>query len=257
MALGAAVTFTDGQILTAANLTLLDTNIRNNALALISPLTGDLDCGGNDLEEIRSLVLDDTGDPIVAGQLMRNGTSLRLHNGSAALPISLVLDRANAAITVASTVTPTDVLLEGVAANLLGTAGRLRLTAIGRVSIRANHSLSITAAIQGVANLITQVLAGGDTTDRSDLPLRLVVEIWMNGTAASQRVSMESTVSQAATGTNSPAWGAAGASNTTIGLADAAVNMAVARTLQLYCTWSNADALDSVTFYQFLLELLN
>ena len=49
MALAAVKTFSSGEVLTATDLNALNTNILNNALSLISPLTGSLDCDGNSL----------------------------------------------------------------------------------------------------------------------------------------------------------------------------------------------------------------
>ena len=119
--------------------------------------------------------------PSVLGQLGRSGASAQFNNGLLAGSLSLVIDKSNNAITVVNTTAPVTVYLGGIAPNLLGTAGRLRFTAIGRVSIRALHILSISIAWAGVSTLVTLPLVGGITTDRNSLALRVDAEILMNG----------------------------------------------------------------------------
>jgi hypothetical protein len=193
--------------------------------------------------------------PGVAGQLGRNATLLEHHNGLALLTIPGVTDRSNNLVTVGSNLGPVNVYLGGVQANLLGTTGRLRLTAIGRVNIKANHTLTITSAWQGVGNLVSLPLVGGITTDRTLLALEVIIEIFMNNATNSQRAKMKAVVTNAAIGTDSPAWGAPGGSNVALDIADSSTNMAAAQTLQLFVQWSHVDAADSVSFYQFLGEI--
>ena len=49
MALSAVKTFVSGEVLFASDLNDLNTNILNNGLALLSPLTGTLDCDSQQL----------------------------------------------------------------------------------------------------------------------------------------------------------------------------------------------------------------
>ena len=77
MALAATHTFAAGEVLTAANLNAMNTNILNNAITLISPLTAGLDCGGFDLTVIDEIGLSDAGAAAsAAGRLRRNGSVL-------------------------------------------------------------------------------------------------------------------------------------------------------------------------------------
>ncbi len=77
MALGAAKTFVPGEILLAADLNTLNTNILNNALTLISPLLADLDANGFDLTGLDELAFtDSTANPTGTGRLRRNGLVL-------------------------------------------------------------------------------------------------------------------------------------------------------------------------------------
>ena len=52
MALAAVKTFIANEVLTASDLNALNTNILNNALALISPLTGNLDVNNRQLQNL-------------------------------------------------------------------------------------------------------------------------------------------------------------------------------------------------------------
>lgn len=62
----------------------------NNALSLISPLTGDLACGDNDLTGIDELLLTDAAaGATAAGRLRRNATALTWHDGTAARTVAV------------------------------------------------------------------------------------------------------------------------------------------------------------------------
>jgi len=77
MALAAAKTFIDAEILTHTDLNTLNTNILNNANALISPFTGSVDVDGFDLTDIDELEFRDAvADPTADGRLRRNGDTL-------------------------------------------------------------------------------------------------------------------------------------------------------------------------------------
>ena len=88
MALAAIKTFIPGEVLYAADLNALNTNILNNALALISPLTGNLDVNGKIETNISELAFqNDAANATAAGRLRRNGVSLTWHNGTSASPV--------------------------------------------------------------------------------------------------------------------------------------------------------------------------
>lgn len=77
MALSAVKTFVGGEILYAADLNALNTNILNNALSLISPLTGNLDASSNDITAIDELAFTDAvANPSASGRVRRNGSAL-------------------------------------------------------------------------------------------------------------------------------------------------------------------------------------
>ena len=57
----------------------------NNALSLISPWTGDMNAGGNDLTALDEVALNNAAaDASAAGRLRRNSTNLTWHDGTAA-----------------------------------------------------------------------------------------------------------------------------------------------------------------------------
>lgn len=65
------------EVLFFADLNAEFDNIINNALSLISPLTGNLAAGGNDITGLDELAFDDAAAiPSVAGRLRRNGVTL-------------------------------------------------------------------------------------------------------------------------------------------------------------------------------------
>lgn len=77
MALAALKTWVAAEVLYAADLNAEFSNIRNNALSLISPLTGSLDVNGNDLTAIDELGLSNAGaNASAAGRLRRNAGAL-------------------------------------------------------------------------------------------------------------------------------------------------------------------------------------
>src|ERR1041385_5367885 len=75
----------DGGDILAADWNAEFQQILSNALTLISPLTGDLAAGGNDITGIDELALNDAaGNASAAGRLRRNSTVLTWHDGTAA-----------------------------------------------------------------------------------------------------------------------------------------------------------------------------
>jgi hypothetical protein len=77
MALAAVKIFVPAEVLYAADLNALNNNVLNNALSLISPLTGSLDVDGNDLHDVGELEFrDEAANPTASGRLRRNGSQL-------------------------------------------------------------------------------------------------------------------------------------------------------------------------------------
>lgn len=71
--------------MTSSDLNAEFNNIINNALSLISPLTGALAAGGNDITGLDELAFDDAStNASAAGRLRRNSTALTWHDGTAA-----------------------------------------------------------------------------------------------------------------------------------------------------------------------------
>ena len=77
----------------------------NNALSLISPWTGDMNAGGNDLTALDELALSDaSANASAAGRLRRNSTALTWHDGTAARTV-LNSASTSAALTTLSSLT--------------------------------------------------------------------------------------------------------------------------------------------------------
>lgn len=114
MALTAAKTFIAGEVLTASDLNAMNTNILNNALALISPLTGTLDCDGNQLtlDGDADLNLVPTSDDVLA--LRIGSTSLIVWNlatASAVNGVTITASAAAGAVKIETTGSDTDIPL--------------------------------------------------------------------------------------------------------------------------------------------------
>ena len=83
MALAVSKTYVAAEVLFASDLNLSLTTIHNNALALISPLTGNLDAGSNDITALDEVAFTDAATgATVAGRLRRNGLALNWHDGA-------------------------------------------------------------------------------------------------------------------------------------------------------------------------------
>ena len=70
MTLPAVKTFTAGDVLSYQDLNAINFNILHNPMKLISPLTGSLDAGSNDLTNLDELWFNDAGlgvNPTAAG----------------------------------------------------------------------------------------------------------------------------------------------------------------------------------------------
>jgi hypothetical protein len=82
-------TYVAAEVLFASDLNSSITTIHNNALALISPLTGNLAVGDNDLTGIDELAFTNAAANATAtGRLRRNGANLTWHNGTAAVNLN-------------------------------------------------------------------------------------------------------------------------------------------------------------------------
>jgi len=85
MALSRVKTWGSGEVLTDTDLNGEFNNILNNPVALISPLTGNVDVDGQDLQDADEVEFRDAAsNASAAGRLRRNGTRLTWHNGTAA-----------------------------------------------------------------------------------------------------------------------------------------------------------------------------
>jgi hypothetical protein len=83
MALSRVKVWSSNEILTAAALNAEFNNLLNNAAALISPLTGNLDLGSNAILNLDSLTFNDMlVSPVTTGQLQRNGALLQYYDGT-------------------------------------------------------------------------------------------------------------------------------------------------------------------------------
>ena len=84
IALAVSKTYVAAEVLFASDLNLSLTTIHNNALALISPLTGNLDVDGFDLQDTGELEFrDEAADPTADGRLRRTGDVLKLRTQDA------------------------------------------------------------------------------------------------------------------------------------------------------------------------------
>lgn len=82
MTQAAVKTFVDGEVLTAADLNVLNTNILNNGIAVVSPLTGSLDAGVNNLTSFNHVDFSDAAEaPDTTGYLQRNNLVLQYFDG--------------------------------------------------------------------------------------------------------------------------------------------------------------------------------
>jgi hypothetical protein len=83
MSLAAVKTFVPGEVLLAADLNAMNTNILNNAASLISPATAALDMNSFNLINVGAAhFIDSAADPSVNGYLQRNGVALKYYNGN-------------------------------------------------------------------------------------------------------------------------------------------------------------------------------
>ena len=106
MALAAAKTFIAAEVLFASDLNALNTNILNNALSLISPLTGSLDAGGFDITALDELAFSDAdADATATGRLRRTNQHLEWHDATASWPLQLVAGGAIFGLTISNDTT--------------------------------------------------------------------------------------------------------------------------------------------------------
>ena len=91
MALSRSNQFDDGTVLTESKLEGEFDNIYNNALSLISPLTGNLAVGDFDLTGIGELAFTTEGDASAVGRLRRNGNNITWHDRTGAVPLQMLV----------------------------------------------------------------------------------------------------------------------------------------------------------------------
>ena len=85
MAISRVKTWVAAEVLTAADQNAEFDNVLNNALGLISPLTGNLSAGGNDITGLDELAFNDAAaNATAAGRVRRNAANLTWHDGTAA-----------------------------------------------------------------------------------------------------------------------------------------------------------------------------
>ena len=85
MALSALKTWVSGEVLTASDLNNLNTNILNNALSLISPLTGNLNFNNNQATNFRFEVQTATQSAAQQGRAYFQSTEGSLHIDSSSV----------------------------------------------------------------------------------------------------------------------------------------------------------------------------
>jgi hypothetical protein len=84
MAISRVHTWSNGEVLTHTDLNAEFDNILNNALSLISPLTGELAAGGNDVTGLDELAFNNaSANASAVGRIRRNSTRITWHNGTA------------------------------------------------------------------------------------------------------------------------------------------------------------------------------
>jgi hypothetical protein len=114
------------EVLYSADLNAEFNNILNNALALISPLTGNLDVNSNSLTSVNEAAFaDSAADATAAGRLRRNGQRLTWHDGSAARVLPVILSRDVTVFDNVSSAAETTVYTFTVPANTLSTTRAL------------------------------------------------------------------------------------------------------------------------------------
>lgn len=92
MALSRSNQFDDGTVLTESKLEGEFDNIYNNALSLISPLTGNLAFGNNDGTGIDELAFTDAAAAVTAvGRLRRNNNTLEWHDRTGAVALQTLI----------------------------------------------------------------------------------------------------------------------------------------------------------------------
>lgn len=88
MAQSRVKTWVPGEVLTSVDQNAEFDNILNNALAVVSPWTGNMAAGGNDLTGIDELAFNDAAANASAARRLRaNGANLTWHDGTAARQI--------------------------------------------------------------------------------------------------------------------------------------------------------------------------
>ena len=92
MALAVSHTFADQETHTHTLLNAIETNITNNANALISPFTGSVDVDGFDVTDLDELEFRDAdADASATGRLRRTNQHLEWHDATGSWPLQLVV----------------------------------------------------------------------------------------------------------------------------------------------------------------------
>ena len=149
--------------MTASDLNAMNTNILNNALSLISPLTGTLDANGNEIvldADADTSITADTDDQID----FKIGGSDRASLTNSTAGIVQMLDRDITIATVTGTVTETTVYTYSLPANTLGTNKCIRVTLHYDVTAGSGNGF-VFRFKYGSTTIATMSEVGSSTTD--------------------------------------------------------------------------------------------
>ena len=183
MALSVFKTYSSGEVLSASDLNSSLSTIHNNALSLISPLTGTLDANGNEIvldADADTSITADTDDQI---DFKLGGTDrASLTNSTAG--IVQMLDRDVTIATVTGTVTETTVYTYSLPANTLGTNKCVRVTMHCDATASLNNGFVIRFKY-GSTTIVTSPLEIGD--NQTDAPETFVFFLYADGATNSQK----------------------------------------------------------------------
>jgi hypothetical protein len=207
---------------------------------------------------LRGPIFSNLGDPAVTGQLQRNGSVLKFYNGLQVGSVPLVIDRHATPVIVANTLASTQLYAKALGANLLGTTGRLRFTAIGQVQILPSNVVNLQFNWVGAGNVFTQTIIGGSTSLLTT-PWRWVIEIAMHGAVNtwSAMGHLTLTTIEHPSLLDHPGIGVgAGPTSEVRGNLNGTLDLSVDRTFQIAAIWSQASASNSFQYFNSYMELL-
>ncbi len=205
---------------------------------------------------------DNAADPGSVGEIARNGTAWKMHNGLYACGVPQTVNNNNAAVTFSDTIGEVPFFNFTLKGGSLGGTGRLRLTAIGKLNgilAGATNFVQLRANWGAVANLVVHTLFGGSVTPRSGGDWRWVLEIYMNGSSISYRVVSQISVVGFSVPNSSdfPGFGTNDGPTTDIRIQEGVtIDLSVDRTLQLSFAWNNPNPSNIISYYQSMLEIL-